>query len=152
MPTLPSKNDTTEVRLAINLFDLHDRVPVVMRQKLLAGRLDLKRHIDMRFDRAKEADEAAVVFVCPLLEAAIICDWIRSNDRASGDYPTRLYIKRKVSWTRIPSYVILTEVGDDGKCRLNPEEFSGFSGSILPLVAPKVKGPVILGTRIDQSN
>lgn len=151
MPALPSKNGAPEVRLAVNLFDLHDRVPIVMRQKLMAGRLDLTRHIDMRFDRAKEADEAAVAFSCPLLEAAIICDWLRSNDRSVGDYPTRLYINRKVSWTRIPSYIVLTEVMDDGKCRLNPEVFTGFSKTeSVPLVAPKASGPITLGTPLEE--
>lgn len=115
-----TQNGQRREKLAINVFDL-DRIDPDFRRKILAERLDLTHHIDMRFDRIKEADEAAVEFTCDLLTAAIICDILRSHDREVGDFPTRLYLKRE-SWSRIPSRVVLT-VTEHGKVKLNPKLF-----------------------------
>jgi hypothetical protein len=105
--------------LAINIADT-ERLDPESRQKFFAGRLHDK-FIDMRFDRAKDGDEAAVAFKCDLLTACIICDMIRSRDREMGDNPTRLYLKR-TSWSRVPNNVVLT-VMINGKCRFNPDFF-----------------------------
>lgn len=120
MPTIKSKLDRPE-KLAINLFDL-DRIEPSLRGPLLSSRLDLNRPIRTNWDRAASTtDEAAVVFICDLLTAAVVCDTIRSHDRKAGDFPTRLYIQRK-TWARIPSHIVLTELVD-GKCKLNPSFF-----------------------------
>lgn len=146
MPALPSKGN--EVQIAVNVFDL-DRVPDVMKHKLLSGRLDLSRRINTQTTR-HEPDEAAIPFKCPLLEAAIIGDWLRSQDRQHGVFPTRLYINRKgVAWGRILSYVVLTEVDEEtGKVKLNTDFFTYFKET-APLIAPKAKGPVKIGVQVN---
>ncbi len=66
-------------KLAVNLYDL-DRVEESLRPKLFAGRLKLDKPLKMDWDRRDAVDEVAVEFECPLLEAAIICDTLRSNE------------------------------------------------------------------------
>ena len=101
-------------------FDL-DRLAPQLRSSVVAPRLDLTKPIDMSYDRKNET-EVAVQFSCDLLSAAIICDTLRSHDRAAGDTPTRLYLFKK-AWTRIASHVVLTTQDDDGRCRLSHEVF-----------------------------
>lgn len=126
----PIRKSLTKKRteqLACNVFDL-DKVDPSVREKLKLSDKISRQTVDMRFDRVKESDEAAVVFNCDLLTAALICDILRSHDREMGDSPTRLYLKRK-SWSRIPSYVVLTVVVN-GHTELNPEVFP----TAVPLV------------------
>jgi len=69
--------------------------------------------------------EVGVPFLCPLLEAAIICDTLRRHDKMAGDRPTRVYIRRK-TWSKIPGAALLTLVDETtGKVRLNPKLFPG---------------------------
>lgn len=120
-------------KLAINLYDL-DRLPADMRGKLLGGRLDLSSPIRTDWDRKDSPDELALLFTCPLLTAAIVCDIIRDWDVKAGDFPTRIYLKRK-EWTRIPSHKRLTVVAGS-KSHLNPDFFK-----IEPVtaIAPPIK-------------
>ena len=129
--------DRTE-RLAVNLYDL-DRVAPSLRASLVAPRLDLTKPIDMGWDR-KSDDETAVVFNCDLLSAAIICDTLRSHDRAAGDSPTRVYLFKKV-WTRVASHVVLTELVD-GRCQLSPDVFV-VEVEAAPVVAPAISRRVL---------
>lgn len=151
MPTLPEslieaqkriiKYSQTEgyagVCLALNIHDA-ERMDPEMRVKMLKGRVDLGRVVDMRFDRTPEAKEAAVVFTCDLLSAAIIIDLLRSHDREAGDFATRAYIKKN-AWGRIPSNVVLTIKNGDQKTSLNPEIFGNLEGARPVLVPPAVK-------------
>lgn len=118
-------------RLAVALADL-DRVDPSIRGKLLAGRLDLTSTVRVGQDRME--DVPAVVFICPLLEAAIICDVLRSHDRKAGDPPTGIYINKAASWSRVTNNTVLT-VLVDGKARLNPVI---FSDAVALGSAPKV--------------
>lgn len=133
---MPPNNGERRERLAVNLYDL-DRLDPETKRKFFAGRLDTK-HVDMRFDRAKDGDEAAVLLTCDLLTAATICDMLRSRDREMDDSPTRLYLKRE-AWSRLPSYVVLTIV-KDGKVKLNPKVFPTEvnPADIVPLPRKKV--------------
>lgn len=107
-------------KLAVALADL-DRVDPELRGPLLAGRLDLTTAIRVGADRAIE-DTPVVMFTCDLLTAATVCDILRSNDRKLGDQPTRLYIHRGQSWSRVNFNEILT-VLVAGKVKLNPLVF-----------------------------
>lgn len=110
-----------EIKLAVNLYDL-DRCTGDLRTSV-AKRVDVHNPIKTDWDRKAECatDERAVVFTCSLISAAVLCDLMRSHDREAGDFPTRLYIKRK-EWSRIPSHVVLTVVRG-GKAVLNPDFF-----------------------------
>lgn len=125
-------------RLACNLYDL-DRVPASMRA-IVAARLDKTKPIDMGWDR-KSDTEVAVAFNCDLLSAAILCDKLRSDDRAAGDSPTRLYLFKK-AWTRVASHIVLTELLPDGSCRLSPEVFVQ-EVEAAPIQAPRVSRRVL---------
>lgn len=93
--------------LAVNLADL-DRMDPALRGPLLHGKLDLKAgHI--RVD-PRRVDEFAVGFTCDLLTAATLCDVVRSNDRKLRQSPTRVYLRRRVSWEQLPKDAVLTEV------------------------------------------
>lgn len=114
---LPSKS---KERLAVSLVDL-DRVPSGIRTKMLAGRLDLSKILQVGEDLIYKIP--AVAFNCPLLEAAIICDTLRSHDRRMGDYPTTVYIYRQTTWSRVTNSTVLTLTDEDNRCYLNPEVF-----------------------------
>jgi hypothetical protein len=106
------------VRLGINIFDI-DRIDSVMREMMrLTEKID---RTPIRFDPSR-MDEGGVAFSCSLLDAACLCDVIRSHDRRAGDFPTRVYVFRK-AWSKLPSHAVLTRVREDGKCVLNPEWF-----------------------------
>ncbi len=130
-----------EWKLAINLYDL-DRIAPTLRTKLFSGRLDLSKPLSTAWDRTNIKEEVAVLFTCDLLTAAIICDTVRSHDRKAGDFPTRLYLKRK-SWARIPSGVVLTALTEENKCVLNPKVFSLEMGKLgqTPLTPSKPLTP-----------
>lgn len=92
-------------RLSINLFDT-DRLIGMLREKTLPL-LDFSAAIPMDKDRP---EERGVAFTCSLLQAAVVCDIIRSEDRKAGDVPTRIYLKRSPNraWYKLGSEVILT--------------------------------------------
>jgi hypothetical protein len=133
---MPRIDDDRRESLAVNLFDL-DRVDPTVRQILLAGKLDLTRVIRINPDRP---DETAVAFTCDLLTAACICDVIRTHDRAAGDHPCRVYLRRSKAWERLPGAAVLS-VLDDGKAVLNPDLFGS------PVEPPRsfIPKPVELG-------
>lgn len=104
-------------RLALNLEHL-DRLPSEIRSNLLTGRVDLKI-VKIHVDRVNP--EAAVLLTCNLLEAAKVCDVVRSYDRKVGEFPTQVYILKK-NWSRVPSSLHMTVVSGENVI-LNPELF-----------------------------
>jgi hypothetical protein len=114
-------------RLAVNLYDL-GRLDPVFRQRVLGGRLNVDCPVWV--DRNRE-DEQALEFVCPLLEAALAIDIIRSQDRKTGEAATRAYVFRE-AWSRISGRMTLTELDEQGKARLSREAFPAPA----PLVPP----------------
>ena len=141
IPPLPTPEQTeakpvTE-RLGINLFDL-ERVDTGMYQRLLAGRLDLRKESVVRLSDSKP-DDSVVPFTCGTREAALVCDILRSENRREGDEPVRVYIFRAKAWTRLSGQVILTLPGDPEsgqKARLNPDIFPS-QVMYAPLLPPK---------------
>ena len=140
MPSLvrtPAPSQERAEQLAINLYDL-DRLDPTLRAKLFSWsggkpRLDMGHPLRTTWDRVNGGtEEVALIFACPLLEAALICDAVRMQDRAVGDFPSRLYVKRK-TWTRLPSHSVLT-VMRDGRAILNPQVFAPGSGDEEPPV------------------
>lgn len=129
-------------RLAVNLPDL-DRVEPIIRGILLKGRLDLSDVVKVGGDNF---DEMGVLFTCPLLQAACICDTLRNHDRRAGDYPTRIYLQRGPgrAWEKLAGRIVLTDVVDE-KVRLNPEIFSPE-----PVTAERPDGgeAVLLGRKV----
>jgi len=123
-------------RLAINLFDL-DRLVDIIRQSLFNhGRNLILKPIVIDKDRR---DETAVEFSCDLLQAATICDIIRSEDRKLKQYPTRVYYCRETAWTKVSSDAVLTlqwfeEDGD--RLALNPNVFK-VEVELVESVAPE---------------
>jgi hypothetical protein len=121
-------------RLAVNIFDL-DRLSPLVRGKLFrdgeGDRIDLTHAVRV----GPEKDEAAVVFTCPLLTAATVCDILRSNDRKFNqeirerglkgheERQTRVYLFRGRSWVPVPRDVILTRQTPDKQVILNPNVF-----------------------------
>ncbi len=120
-------------KLAINLTDL-DRLEPTFRQKMLGRKLDLSRVVKVN---NRGLIEPGVVFTCPILEAALICDIIRNNDRLCGDPPTRAYIFRQ-DWKRLRDTDVLTQV-HEGKANLAPAIFTDAEIIIAPPIvqAPK---------------
>lgn len=106
--------------IAINLIDL-DRVDQLVRQLLLAGKLDLSRDAVIQTDK-DHFDEMAVRFTCDALTAACVCDTIRNHDRRAGDYPTRVYVRKAVAWVKVAGNEHLSIVVGD-KVLLNPKVF-----------------------------
>lgn len=133
-PAVPSPIKNGREQLAVNVFDL-DRLEPSVRALMLAGKLDGSL---IRID-PERPDEAGAVLSCDLLAAACLLDVIRSQDRKAGDYPTRVYLKKR-TWSRIPSDAILTLLVD-GTLMLNPAYF----GVHLAPIPPKAATRVIMG-------
>lgn len=113
---------TGSEKLAVNIPDC-DYIPAVFREAMgLSKKVDLtKPTLVYRNKNKSEEDEYGFVFTCPLLEAALLCDMIRSRDRKVGFVPTRLYIFRR-TWQKILNGTVLTETVD-GKARLSRKVF-----------------------------
>ena len=142
--TAPPVVDPGGEALAINIFDILDesRLDPFIRQCLLPpGTLDLSRYLRIDPDRV---DEAAVRFVCPLLQAAAICDIARNNDRKLGQFPTRVYYRRAAAWERLPGAAVLTET-EDGQVRLSAMFRAGRI--LAPAVAPSPR-KITFGKRV----
>ncbi len=128
MPPIPKRKKKMEVKLvpigdegvAINVFDL-DNVDPALRKSLLSGNLILSDTIWVDRNRT---DEVGIVFRCPVTEAAKICDIIRGLDRKAGRTPTRTYLRRSRTWSKIPHNVPLsiTDV-KTGEVFLSPRLF-----------------------------
>lgn len=107
-------------RLALNVPDL-TRVPEFIRGSLLAGKV-AKGAEPIRVDKQRP-DETAVELSCDLLTAALVADVLRSNDRKTGDHPTRVYLRRREgAWIKLPHSAVLTEVVN-GKSELSAKWF-----------------------------
>lgn len=132
MPKVPERRGRPE-QLAVNIFDLTDKVHPLIREALLAGKLETDRSKIVRADKDK-LDETAVILICPLLDAAVALDIIRDHDRKAKDCPTRAYLRRKpgAAWVKLSAGQRLTaDVG--GKLVLAPDLF----GAALEVQAPK---------------
>lgn len=127
--------DQNEVQIAVNLFDL-DRVGEEMRTLMFGKSL---KPTPIVIDKNDET-EVAVPFSCGLLRAAMMCDVVRGTDRKCGDPPTRVYLKRKTTWTKVSGQALLTVVDDEEKCRLNPKMFKVKSSEEKPLISVEVTG------------
>ena len=112
-------NEEQKVRLAINVLDIA-RIDPTIRQMMLISNLDVAGGA-IRTD-PKRLDEAAVAFSCSLVSAACIADVLRDHDRRAGDFPCRVYVKRKKAWVKLPHGAILTKVVN-GKAVLNHQWF-----------------------------
>lgn len=106
-------------RLAINLSDL-DRVTPEMRINLLKGRINPSKDQVITITVKEGQTERAIPFTCELLQAALVCDIIRSHDRQAGDTEARIYIEKDGEWKKMERTAILTISG--GK-KLNPKYF-----------------------------
>lgn len=115
--------DPHRERLAINVADLLSLNPTV-RSMLLDGKLDPDRDHVAVVDKTR-GDEIAVLLVCPLLEAALACDVLRSGNRRRREPITRVYLQKRPggSWVKLPRDAVLTGVDQDGTCHLSPDLF-----------------------------
>lgn len=113
---IPIQEVTGGERLALNIYDL-DRIPDEVRPGLVSRHLAKKAiHIPTEL-----GDEIGIELVCPLLDAACICDMLRSRDRASNSIPTRIYLFRE-RWVRVQAGAYLSVLVGD-KVVLNPKVF-----------------------------
>ena len=116
MPILIKKPEPSGEKLAVTLTDL-DRLPTDAKARYLGGRLDLAKTVKVG------AGIPAVAFKCDLLQAALVCDLLRSEDRKAGDAPTGVWVKRRDSWYKVSERLLLTlTVADEGA--LNPDLFA----------------------------
>lgn len=120
-PAISAPRIHCDYRLAISVDDVVDRMTADT-NGMLAGRLSLAGQQYIRTG-SEARPEAAVEFSCPLLEAAVICDVLRARDREAGLEPTRCYVMRRSTWSRLPAAAVLTMVRD-GRCELCRETFA----------------------------
>lgn len=118
LPLTSLSEERTE-QLAICLFDL-DRVDPSVYSMLIRGKLEAK---PIRMDEQKP-EETAVLFTCPLLDAAVTCDLLRSHDRETGDPTTRIWLRKSKehSWIKQPTNALFSIVDERG-LRLHPWTF-----------------------------
>ena len=114
----PRKPAPGSYLLAVHLFDL-DRVDPMIREFMLVKNLDARSPIRLDPD---DALQVGVPFKCDTLMAACICDTLRVHDKRIGDPPTRVYLRRRGTWSLIPDEAILTKVVN-GSPRLDPMLF-----------------------------
>lgn len=122
VPDEPKIEDRTE-KIAVNVADL-DRVGD-FRIPLFFGRLNLKVPIITDAEADNPVGSVAVAFSCELIEAGMIADLCRSEDRRIRQKETRFYLCRGQGqpWRLIPRRTCLvSEV--EGKLYLNPFVFS----------------------------
>ncbi len=133
--------ETCSEKLSLNVYDLNN-LDSLLRAKLLGGKLDKDNPV--LIDRNDES-ETAIILTADLLVSATVCDIIRSEDRRLNETPTRVYLHRNGSWTKLPRSVLLTII-ENGKVILNPEIFTQEI-IITPLV-PKETEKVSIGKRV----
>lgn len=109
--------------LAISLEDL-DRLVIEIYQKAIVPNVSPK---PIKLD-----GYVILEFSCSLLQAALICDKIRSDDRAMGDAPTSVFISKKEVWQKLSTNAILTRVVN-GRAELNPMYFNHEKADAIPL-------------------
>lgn len=127
-----SATEEPNFRLAIALEDL-DKVDPIARQKMLAHRLDLENPIRI----TSKICDAAVTFCCKIVDAALICDILRSEDRKAGDTPTRIFLDKGEGWKAVPSNAVFT-VEVRGSIKLNPQLFDIIVLNHTPLPVQKL--------------
>lgn len=124
--------------LAVNLLDL-DRIEETVRFTMFADKLVLTDTVWVDKNRV---DEVAVVFKCPILQAACVLDIVRGRDRKAGMYPTRAYIRRGRLWVKLPGETLLTLIEDE-KVVLNPSVFrveARLIGPVMDTSVPSSQG------------
>lgn len=124
-------------RLSINLLDL-DRLA-----RLAYERMILPYTIKKAIQLGQAVGDVGIEFNCPLLQAAAICDMIRSEDRKSGDCPTRIYLHNGRYWKKLDDGAVLTRLVD-GKAQLHPKI---FDVPAIAAVAPPAPSVLKLGRR-----
>jgi hypothetical protein len=98
------------------------RIDQFIREILLAGKLDMVTGW-VSVDKNR-MDECCIPFCCDNVIAACICDTIRTRDRNHGQYPTRVYVKRKTAWEKVSGDAVLSVVAKGtNKIVLNPKFF-----------------------------
>lgn len=117
--------------LGINLADL-ERVPPRLFGQLFHGRLDLAKD---KIQRLEKIEDTFVPFTSGLLEAALGCDILRSEDRQQGDPVTRLYLNKGKGWSKLAATIVLTKI-ENGECVLNAEVFTSIR-ELAPLAPLK---------------
>ncbi len=124
---MPTPIAIEEHRIAIAVDDVL-RMEPLLRSNLVGGRLS-KTHV-----RIEQGDSrvAAVEFTCPAIEAAAICDVIRDQDRDAEESPSRVYVWRGKTWSRVPADVELV-VGE-------------FAAGEQPVLNPKLFGRTVDAT------
>lgn len=128
----------TGFRMAVCLTDL-DRLDPAQRQRMLKGKLDLTKIVQVTLpDRRQPVP--CVAFTCDLLTAALVCDLLRDGDSRCDDVPTRVYVLKRESWSRVPLDTRLT-VAECGKVVLNRSFFAAevieaFNGPLSQLPPP----------------
>lgn len=135
MPAVPQKIINTEpddkARLALSIYALDQLDPQARaRVSTILDGTKLVRPTERK-------DDAAVEFRCDLLQAAVIVDSLRSEDRRQGDPPTKVWLRRPgEGWEKVPDSAVLTSVVD-GKPVLAP----WVTGRAVaqPLVVGKVR-------------
>lgn len=129
-------------RLAISLLDLDRLAPTIYTNMIVPN--VIKKSIQV----GPKVEEVAVEFCCPLLNAAVICDNLRSDDRKAGDYPTRIYVNYGDRWVKIGDNDVLTLVssflygngtGPHNSVRLNPAVFKVPPAPPIPLPTRPMK-------------
>ena len=126
-------------KLAVNLEGL-DALSDELRVRLFAGRLNLQDIVRVTLD-GRPAEYPSVGFCCPLAEAALVCDLIRSEDRKHGRPSTAIYLSRSGTgpWVRVQDHWMLTLVVA-GKPHLNP---AFFPDTAVPDCSPRVVVPLV---------
>lgn len=105
-------------RLAVNVIDL-DRVEDGMVFRIAKSTVHSPIHVDKN-----EKDEVAVEFSCPLLEACLMCDLVRSADRKAGREVTRVYLNKHGTWVKVPEKAMLTMKLPGRASMLSPKVFA----------------------------
>lgn len=132
-------------KLAVNLIDL-DRLPPLSMEKMI-----LPYTIKKAIQCGQTKEDVGIEFNCDLLQAAVICDMIRSEDHKSGDTPTRLYLFNGSIWKRLSDEAVLTRVScppgslNGPKISLHPQV---FDVPTVAMTAPPPPRPLNLGKRV----
>ena len=98
----PAKSKPEPHRLAVSVDDLQRVAPT--RKALLGLTTRLSREV------VDCGDAVGVLCSCPALEAALIIDLIRADDRAAGDAPTRAWrLHNGEKWVRLPDVPLVRD-------------------------------------------
>src|ERR1700677_432323 len=99
---ISEREEVRKERLAISFVDFK-QIDVSVRQRLLAGRLDLSRPVRVLESSGREGfkPSPALAFSCPLLSAATACDLLRCEDRRQKRKPCRVYLLRAKIWVKM---------------------------------------------------